>query len=126
MAWAWPLPPARRLPHPPQQHRLPPKRLLLPQQLKRLPLRPLLRPKRLPHRKSWLAPSSRPSPTAILPPLTWAVVKPQSLPIDQIVTYKALPEYSEPEFVKKLVADGTLPPVEERLPKEPQVLLSAA
>ena len=43
------------------------------------------------------------------------------LPIDQIVTYKALPEYNQPDWMDKLVADGELPPVEERLPKEPQV-----
>jgi peptide/nickel transport system substrate-binding protein len=47
------------------------------------------------------------------------------LPIDQIFTYKALPEYHQPEWMDKLVADGTLPPVEERLPKEPQVVLTS-
>ena len=50
-----------------------------------------------------------------------AVVEP--LPIDQIVTYKALPAYSEPEWVTKLVEAGKLPPVAERLPKEPKVVL---
>jgi len=45
--------------------------------------------------------------------------------IDQIVTYKALPEYHEPEWVTALVEAGELPPVEERLPKEPKVLLAA-
>jgi peptide/nickel transport system substrate-binding protein len=49
----------------------------------------------------------------------------QRLPIDQIVTYKALPAYSEPDYVTKLVDEGKLPPVAERLPKEPQVLLSS-
>jgi|SwirhirootsSR3_FD_contig_81_1788278_length_2621_multi_2_in_0_out_0_2 peptide/nickel transport system substrate-binding protein len=48
------------------------------------------------------------------------------MPINQIVTYKALDNYSEPDFVKKLVDEGKLPPVKDRLPKEPQVLLSAA
>jgi peptide/nickel transport system substrate-binding protein len=47
------------------------------------------------------------------------------LPIDQIFTYKALPEYNQPEWMDALVADGTLPPVEERLPKEPQVVLTS-
>ncbi|HEX6034073.1 MAG TPA: ABC transporter substrate-binding protein, partial [Anaerolineales bacterium] len=47
------------------------------------------------------------------------------LPIDQIVTYKALPEYNQPDWMDKLVADGELPPVEERLPKEPQVYLTS-
>jgi peptide/nickel transport system substrate-binding protein len=59
-------------------------------------------------------------------PLDLGGGEPQKLPIDQIVTYKALPAYSEPDFVKKLVDEGKLPPVAERLPKEPQVLLSAA
>ncbi|RPH59062.1 MAG: ABC transporter substrate-binding protein, partial [Chloroflexi bacterium] len=47
------------------------------------------------------------------------------LPIDQIVTYKALPAYKEPDWVAKLVADGKLPPVKDRLPKEPQVYLTS-
>jgi peptide/nickel transport system substrate-binding protein len=47
------------------------------------------------------------------------------LSIDQIVTYKALPEYHEPDWVAELVAAGDLPPVEERLPKEPQVVLTS-
>ncbi|MCB0130979.1 MAG: ABC transporter substrate-binding protein, partial [Caldilineaceae bacterium] len=46
------------------------------------------------------------------------------LPIDQIVTYKALDSYSEPEWVSELVAAGELPPVEERLPVEPKVVLA--
>ena len=45
--------------------------------------------------------------------------------IDQIVTYKALPEYHEPEWVTKLVDEGKLPPVAERLPKEPKVVLKS-
>ncbi len=49
----------------------------------------------------------------------------QRLPIDQIVTYKALPEYHEPAWVTELVKQGKLPPVEERLPKEPQVYLKS-
>jgi alpha-galactoside transport system substrate-binding protein len=47
------------------------------------------------------------------------------LPIDKIVTYKALPEYHQPAWMDKLVADGKLPPVAERLPKEPQVYLTS-
>jgi peptide/nickel transport system substrate-binding protein len=46
------------------------------------------------------------------------------LPIDQIVAYKALPSYSEPEWVTALVEAGELPPVEDRLPKEPKVVLA--
>src|SRR5215470_1221306 len=47
------------------------------------------------------------------------------LPIDQIVTYKALPEYHQAPSLDKFVEDGTLPPVEERLPKEPAVMLTS-
>jgi len=49
----------------------------------------------------------------------------ERLPLDQILTYKALPEYNQPEWMDRLVVNGTLPPVEERLPKEPQVLLAS-
>jgi peptide/nickel transport system substrate-binding protein len=38
-----------------------------------------------------------------------------------ILEYKALDSYSEPEFVKAFVDAGKLPPVAERLPKEPLV-----
>ncbi|MBX3084408.1 MAG: ABC transporter substrate-binding protein [Anaerolineae bacterium] len=47
------------------------------------------------------------------------------LPIDQIVTYKALPEYHQAPMLDKFVADGTLPPVQDRLPKEPAVYLKS-
>ena len=46
-------------------------------------------------------------------------------PISELVTYKALPEYHEPEWVTKLVEAGDLPPVADRLPKEPKVILAA-
>lgn len=59
------------------------------------------------------------------PPLELGGGQPRRQPISEIVTYKALPEYSEPEWVTKLVNEGKLPPVKERLPKEPQVLLSS-
>ena len=48
------------------------------------------------------------------------------LPLDQLLTYKALPEYNQPEWMDQLVANGTLPPVEERLPNEPQVVLASS
>jgi len=47
------------------------------------------------------------------------------LPIDQIVVYKALPAYQQAPSLDKFVEDGTLPPVEERLPKEPAVYLTS-
>ncbi len=49
----------------------------------------------------------------------------QKLPLDQIVTYKALDSYSEPDWISELVAAGELPPVEERLPVEPRVVLAS-
>jgi len=50
----------------------------------------------------------------------------QKLPISQIVSYKAFDAYVEPEWIAKVVADGKLPAVKDRLPKEPQVYLSGA
>src|SRR5579859_1222787 len=46
-------------------------------------------------------------------------------PLDQIVTYKALPQYHQAPFLDQFVASGQLPPVEQRLPKEPAVMLSS-
>ena len=46
-------------------------------------------------------------------------------PISEIVTYKALPEYHQPAWMDRLVAEGKLPPVKDRLPKEPQVYLKS-
>ena len=45
--------------------------------------------------------------------------------LDEMIVYKALPEYKQPEWMDKFVADGTLPPVKDRLPKEPQVFLAS-
>ncbi len=45
--------------------------------------------------------------------------------LDEILTYKKLDSYSQPAWMDKFVADGTLPPVEERLPAEPQVFLAS-
>ena len=47
------------------------------------------------------------------------------IPIDQLVTYKSLPAYQQAPWLDKFVADGTLPPLEERLPKEPAVYLKS-
>jgi peptide/nickel transport system substrate-binding protein len=49
----------------------------------------------------------------------------EPLSIDQVVTYKALPEYHEPAWMTELVNQGKLPAVAERLPKEPQVILKS-
>ena len=42
-----------------------------------------------------------------------------------IYEYKALPAYNEPEWVKAFEAAGKLPPLAERLPKEPLVYKTA-
>jgi peptide/nickel transport system substrate-binding protein len=47
------------------------------------------------------------------------------LSTDQIVTYKALPAYHQAPWLDQFVASGELPPVEKRLPKEPQVYLTS-
>lgn len=45
--------------------------------------------------------------------------------ISEIVTYKALDSYNQAPSLDAFVADGTLPPVEERLPAEPAVYLTS-
>ena len=46
-------------------------------------------------------------------------------PLSDLLTYRALDSYSEPEWVTALVEAGELPPVEERLPENPQVILES-
>lgn len=46
--------------------------------------------------------------------------------VSDIIQYKALPKYSEAPELAEAVKRGELPPVEERLPKEPAVLMSKA
>jgi peptide/nickel transport system substrate-binding protein len=55
------------------------------------------------------------------PPNFSAQGKVKLVGIKDILTYKALPKYNEPDFVSALVKAGKLPPVNERLPKEPMV-----
>lgn len=56
------------------------------------------------------------------PPKFDAQQSPNFVSISDIMEYKALPAYSEPEWVtKQFVETGKLPPVAERLPKEPLV-----
>jgi peptide/nickel transport system substrate-binding protein len=47
------------------------------------------------------------------------------LPISQIVEYRSLDEYQQSPALDAAVAAGDLPPVEERLPAEPQVMLTS-
>ena len=56
------------------------------------------------------------------PPEFPAQAKPALMKRADILEFKALPAYSEPEWVTKQFVDtGKLPPVAERLPKEPMV-----
>lgn len=45
--------------------------------------------------------------------------------LDELLRYGALDSYSEPGWVSELVAAGELPPVEERLPENPQIILES-
>ncbi len=66
-------------------------------------------------------------PTAPPPaPAFSAQTEPVFLNRDQLATYKALDSYSEPAFIAEMVAAGMLPPVEERLPREPMVYMEGA
>lgn len=49
----------------------------------------------------------------------------ERMAIEDMVAYMALDSYNEPEWVTALVDAGELPPVAERLPTEPRVLLEA-
>ena len=59
------------------------------------------------------------------PPKFDAQQVPTFVGVKDILEFKALPEYHEPDFVKAFVDAGTLPPVAERLPKEPMVYKTA-
>lgn len=59
------------------------------------------------------------------PPKFDAQQTPTFVGVKDILEFKALPEYHEPEFVKAFVDAGKLPPVAERLPKEPMVYKTA-
>ncbi|HWQ14508.1 MAG TPA: ABC transporter substrate-binding protein, partial [Roseiflexaceae bacterium] len=48
--------------------------------------------------------------------------EPKLFKLEEMMQYRKLDSYSEPEYIAKLVAEGKLPPVAERLPEEPQVI----
>lgn len=50
----------------------------------------------------------------------------QLMDANELQSFKALAQYHEPTWVSKLVAEGKLPPVKERLPKEPLVYSAAS
>jgi peptide/nickel transport system substrate-binding protein len=47
--------------------------------------------------------------------------EPRTFAVDDMIEYRAFDEYCEPAWVTALVNQGSLPPVEERLPREPFV-----
>ena len=51
--------------------------------------------------------------------------EPKLFNINQMWTYKKLDKYSEPDYIAEAVKAGTLPPVEQRLPETPQVMLNS-
>jgi peptide/nickel transport system substrate-binding protein len=60
------------------------------------------------------------------PPVFEAQQSPNFVGVSDLFEYKALPEYHEPEWVTaNFVDEGLLPPVAERLPKEPLVFKTA-
>ena len=60
------------------------------------------------------------------PPKFEAQQLPNFVGISDILEYKALPEYHEPQWVTdQFVKTGKLPPVKDRLPKEPLVYKTA-
>jgi peptide/nickel transport system substrate-binding protein len=73
------------------------------------------------HAAGLAAPTTPPDPPKFAAQGTPNFVNP-----DEIWTYKALPDYHEPEWVtKQFVATGKLPAVKDRLPKEPMVMLAS-
>lgn len=49
---------------------------------------------------------------------------PKLFKLDDVLTYQRRDSYSEPDYIARLVQEGKLPPVEQRLPETPQVILS--
>ena len=49
-------------------------------------------------------------------------VEPIRVPYDKLFHYGSLDAYHEPDWVSELVKAGKLPPVEQRLPKEPLIV----
>ena len=73
------------------------------------------------HAQQLAAPTTPPDPPKFAAQGTPKFVNPED-----IWTYKALPAYHEPDWVtKQFVSTGKLPPVQDRLPKEPLVFLAS-
>jgi peptide/nickel transport system substrate-binding protein len=78
------------------------------------------------------APTAAPAAAAIQGPIPYPLGQivaggrePKLFNLDQMMVYKKLDNYSEPEYIAKLVQEGKLPPVVERLPETPQVIPNA-
>jgi len=64
----------------------------------------------------------QPIPYPVNPSPLDSTAKIKKYPLDQVIEYKALPKYSEPDYVTALVQQGKLPSVDKRLPAKPQVI----
>ncbi len=89
------------------------------------PEAPAAEPTKAPEAPAAMGKVVDPIPFPDAPPLDLGGAVAKRQPISEIVTYKALPEYKQVAWLDKAVADGKLPAVKDRLPKEPQVMLSA-
>jgi peptide/nickel transport system substrate-binding protein len=58
-------------------------------------------------------------------PMAGATGEAKRFAVEEVFVYQALDEYNQSDWMDALVANGTLPPVEERLPNEPQVMLAS-
>jgi peptide/nickel transport system substrate-binding protein len=58
------------------------------------------------------------------PPREGRAVK--KFPLESLLVYKKLPEYSQPAWMDSFIEKGLLPPVHERLPDEPCVIPAAS
>jgi peptide/nickel transport system substrate-binding protein len=77
---------------------------------------------------SMIAVQAQSIPTATLPdpPKFEAQQTPNFVSISDMIEFKALPDYKEPQWVTdQFVKTGKLPPVKDRLPKEPLVYKTA-
>lgn len=60
------------------------------------------------------------------PPKFAAQAEPDFLDRSELLEYRALDNYAQPAFMDAFVQSGDLPPVEDRLPKQPMVYKTAA
>jgi len=58
-------------------------------------------------------------------PLVAGMREPKTFEVSEMIEFRSFDSYCEPDYVKEMVNQGLLPPVEERLPEEPFVYKSA-